>query len=95
MSGLDMKTREQLARQTIKEMVEESGDSHISLSGLHGPKLSLCTGKEDSADQPQLTVQDIVRIQLDASLTDRLVLGDLFYFCNYLFLGKLFLFLKT
>ena len=71
MNTLDMRTREQLARKTIQEKVSLSGDGQVSLSGVHGPTLPVHIGSTSTGETPQLSVEDVVNMQLEASLSDR------------------------
>ena len=71
MTTLDPKTLQHLARRTLTEMVKESGDI-ITLSGDKGGKeMTVAVGKPSSAEPCNLTTDEIVKIQLEAKLTDR------------------------
>ena len=71
MVNLETKTREQLARKTISDIVGKTGDKKVSLAGLQGPKLTMSIGKIEPEGTPQLLQEEILQMQIDASLTDR------------------------
>ena len=71
MVTLDAKTREQLARRTISEIVDQTGDTEVSLPGTQGPRLTVNVGRDEKVEHSQLSIQDVINMQLEASLIDR------------------------